>query len=302
MRVYVAGAEGFLGARVVEALRAAGHELCALPASAEAVAILADARAGSLEEASRILVAGTARLLDGLASGVKRIVVAAAADAYGEGPAECVACGHVRPENRHVDASAPWDPRCPRCEGALQPVAVREEERFQVATPLAALRISREELVRSFGRLRGIETVSLRFPCLYGAGATDGVFASVVSELRAGRSPILTEDGLQTRDFLDVRDAARAVCVALGHPRAAGHVFNVGTGKFTRVLDLARLVAASMGVSGDFRPSGRVRPGDARHIALEPRMIQYATGWRAAIGLAAGVEEALGREKAPAAP
>ena len=300
MRVFLTGAHGYLGTHVVDALLGAGHAVVADPADAAAVAILDDTHAEALEPASLDLVARTARLLDAMPARVGRIVVAASADGYGEGPGECEACGRVRPESRRAGAGAPWEPRCPRCEGVPAPVAVREDDRLQPAEPLAALRVAREDLVHAFGRTRGVETVSLRFFSIYGPGRLDGAFASIASALRCGHGPELGEDGGQTRDFVHVRDAARAVCVALEHPRAAGNVFNVGTGKPCSLAALTGLLSEAMGASVSPVLTGRARPGSARHLFADPKKIQHYTGWRPSVTLAEGIGGIAGH--APAAP
>ncbi|MCE9581946.1 MAG: hypothetical protein K8T20_05465, partial [Planctomycetes bacterium] len=181
LRIFLTGADTPLGVAATEAIRAAGHDLATAVSRADAVALLEDVASEPLAAAAEVLVGRTSALLDSMPGSVKRIVVATAADVFGEGPAECSACGHVRPENRHADVLAPWEPRCPRCEGALVPAPVREDERVQPATPLAALRLSREDLLLAWGRDRGVATVSLRMFELYGPGRADGVLAPMAA-------------------------------------------------------------------------------------------------------------------------
>lgn len=243
MKIFLSGADGFLGRHAAAALRAAGHDLV-LADQAEAAAILDETPDGTLERAAEGLVTACARTLEALRA--KRVVVAAAADGYGECPGECTSCGRVRPDPSGAE------PRCPRCEGRLEPVGVREDDRLQPATPLAALRTAREDLVLTWGRTRGVQVVSLRFFELFDEG----------------RPPSVPGEGARTRDFVDVRDAARAVVLALEHPRAAGQVYNVGTGRPVR-LDEAGIAPSAAAV------------GEAWNLFADAQKIRYHLGWKA---------------------
>lgn len=293
IRVFVIGGDTPLGKCSLDALRAAGCDIATAASRADAVALLDDAAGEALVPAAEALVGRAAALLDGMPASVKRVVVATGADVYGEGPSECSACGHVRAENRPNDVGAPWEPRCPRCEGPLSPSAVREDERVQPATPVSALRLSREDLALAWGRSRGIEVASLRFFDLYGPGVTTGAIASIAAALRADRSPEIPEDGLQTRDFVHVRDAARAVSLALNHPRAPGHIFNVGSGKGARLSVVAAAMAMAKGASIEVRPTSEHRRGEPRHLFAETLKIRHALGWKPEVALTAGIGDVL---------
>jgi dTDP-L-rhamnose 4-epimerase len=293
LRVHLIGADTALGRVSTEALRAAGLDIATAPERADVVALLDDVHAGALVPAAEALVVRTAAFLDALPGSVKRLVVATGSEVYGEGPAECSACGHVRAENRIHDVTAPWEPRCPRCEGALTPSGIREEEKVQPASPFPALRLSREDLVRSFGMARGVETCCLRMFEVYGPGVAEGIFARMAGAIRAGKPPELAEDGLQTRDFVHVRDAAKAVVLAASNPRAAGHIFNVASGKGSRLSTVAAAMVMARGAAIEVKPTGEHRRGEARHLFAETMKIRHTLGWKPEVALTAGVSEAV---------
>jgi len=293
LRVFLTAADAPLGEAVSTMLRAAGHDIATEVSRADAIAILDDAYGDSLVDSAESLVGRTAALLDTMPASVKRVVVATGADVYGEGPAECTACGHVRPENRPNDVIAPWEPRCPRCEGPLTPAGVREDERVQPAKPLSALRLSREDLLLAWGRSTGLGVCSLRLFEVYGPRVLTGAIHAMASLIRNNRAPELPEDGLQTRDFVHVRDAAKAVVLALTNARTAGQIFNVGSGKGSRLSVVAAAMVMARGAEIEMKPTGEHRRGDPRHLFAETMKIRHTLGWKPEVPLTKGVSEAV---------
>ncbi|MEK7467480.1 MAG: NAD-dependent epimerase/dehydratase family protein [Planctomycetota bacterium] len=295
LRVFLTAADSSLGEEVSAALRAAGHDIATAESRADAMALLDDASGDKLVSTAESLVGRTAALLDAMPASVKRVVVATGADVYGEGPAECTACGHVRPENRPNDVMAPWEPRCPRCEGPLTPAGIREEERVQPATPLSALRLSREDLLFAWGRASGLGVASLRMFEVYGPRVQKGAMHAMAAAIRAKKAPELAEDGLLTRDFIHVRDAAKAVVLALTHPRAPGQIFNVGSGKASRLSTIAAAMVMARGEAIEIKPSAEHRRGEPRHLFAETMKIRHTLGWKPEVALTAGVGEAMAK-------
>src|SRR3546814_21121558 len=95
-----------------------------------------------------------------------------------------------------------------------------------------------------------MEGVALRLWNVYGPGQAlsnpyMGVLATFASRLASGPSPLVFEDGRQQRDFVKVRDVARAFAQALEQPAAAGGAFNIASGQRRTiqsvVLDIGRV-------------------------------------------------------------
>jgi dTDP-L-rhamnose 4-epimerase len=133
-----------------------------------------------------------------------------------------------------------------------------------------------------------MEGTCLRLFNVYGPGQAlsnpyTGVLAIFSSRLANGQRPMIFEDGEQRRDFVHVGDVARAFCEALVHPRAAGEVFNIGSGHDRSVRDVARSIARAMN-RGDVEPEivGKFRVGDIRHCFCDgskaSEMLGFAAG------------------------
>ncbi len=88
-----------------------------------------------------------------------------------------------------------------------------------------------------------------------------GVAAIFASALAAGAAPRVFEDGGQLRDFVHVRDVARANVIALTRVEPQPGVFNVASGTPRSVGEMARVLADAAGPRA-LQPvvSGRVPP------------------------------------------
>src|SRR5260370_41975094 len=109
-----------------------------------------------------------------------------------------------------------------------------------------------EQLSLVVGRTYGIPTVALRYFNVYGSRQAlsnpyTGVCAIFSSRLLNDHAPVVYEDGGQTRDFVHVSDIVAANLLALESDRADYQAINVGTGRPTSVINVARLLAGGPG-------------------------------------------------------
>ena len=72
-----------------------------------------------------------------------------------------------------------------------------------------------------------------------------GVASIFRSALEAGAAPRVFEDGGQLRDFVHVRDVARANVLALTRSVAVSGPFNIASGTPRSILDMARALATN---------------------------------------------------------
>ena len=218
---------------------------------------------------------GTAMLLEHLANeehDIRKLIVASSNTVYGEGSYRCSNCGEVFPGLRAEEdlKRGMWEPRCPACGEALEPTATREDKPLMPTSIYAITKRDQEEMSLTIGRAYGIPTVALRYFCVYGPGQTlsnpyTGVTAIFYSRIVNGKTPIIYEDGRQTRDFLYVGDAVKANMLALGSNSMNYGRFNVGTGVPISITDVANGISGALGVEVEPEITGRYRAGDIRH-------------------------------------
>jgi dTDP-L-rhamnose 4-epimerase len=230
----------------------------------------------SMYEVSRYVGAnelGTAVLLEELARvpSVRRLVVASSMSVYGEGRYR-TAAGHDCNDIRRTAGSAAtgWDPVGP--DGApLVPVPTDETKPVDLASIYALSKFAQETACLVMGRAYGRDAVALRLFNVFGPGQAlsnpyTGVLAIFGARLANGNRPQVFEDGQQRRDFVHVKDVARAFRLAMETPAAAGHVINIGSGRAYTVAAVAEMLAEALG-RPDLSPLllAKARAGDIRH-------------------------------------
>lgn len=167
-------------------------------------------------ESHDVNVNGTLSVLEAARSaGVKRVVYAASAGAYGD----------------------------------QEVVRLHPGLRAQPKTPYALQKYIGEEYMRLWSELYGIETVSLRFFNAYGPHLDpEGAYALVIGRFlnqATLKQPLtVTGDGEQTRDFIHVKDIAKAIEKATQAASVGkGEVLNVGSGTQTTINEIARMIS-----------------------------------------------------------
>ncbi len=243
---------------------------------------------------------GTAVLLAGMAAAkVERLVLASSMVVYGEGGYRCPRHGAVpAPPRRRTDLDAGrFDPRCPGCDAALTPEPVTEDAALDPRNTYAATKVAQEHLAAVWARVSGGSATALRYHNVYGPRMPRdtpyaGVAALFRSALEAGGVPRVFEDGRQRRDFVHVRDVARANVLAVQVPGKPGELtaYNVACGTPRTVGDLAAALAAGWAGRSPV-VTGEYRLGDVRHVVGAPGKARAELGFAAEVDFATGVRE-----------
>ena len=215
---------------------------------------------------------------------VKKVVVASSQAAYGEGRYHCPHDGVVYPNLRGKAQleRADWEPRCPLCGGAIAS-QLTDESHVNPQNAYALSKYSQEMVALALGRRYDMPTVAMRYSIVQGPrqslyNAYSGACRIFCLSLHFDQPPLVYEDGLQRRDFVNIHDVVDANMLVLDDPRADGQVFNVGGGRAYTVLEFAKLAARVF--NKPLQPSlpGLFRFGDTRHIHSDIRKLQDL-GW-----------------------
>lgn len=192
-------------------------------------------------------------------AGVKRVVFAATAAAYGD----------------------------------QAPVPQKEEMPVNPVSPYAVDKVASEHMCQVYWRLYGLETVCLRYFNVFGprqdpTSPYSGVISIFATRIKDGSEITIYGDGEQTRDFVYVADVVEANICAAAAAGIGGRVLNVGTG---RACTLNQLLSALEDVSGCEAKRQYVEPrvGDIRHSCADNRAARDLLGWHPAVTLTEGL-------------
>lgn len=244
---------------------------------------------------------GTANLLDALTNiknKVEKVIVAASMSSYGEGRYRCKEHGIINPPLRPESQmqKGDWEMHCPHCGQIMQTIPT-DEEKPQICNSIYALtKKDQEEMVIMWGKAYSIPAVALRFFNVFGprqslSNPYTGVCAIFMSRIKNSNPPVIYEDGLQTRDFISVKDIARACVMSMNDSRADYQVFNVGAGKATSVKDVAVTLAKIYGKDIYPNITGAFRKGDVRHCISDPSRIEKTIGFKVSEPFDKGMRE-----------
>ena len=300
MRVLVTGGGGFIGSHTVDALLAAGDEVCVLddfssgrranlsahpnlriiegdirdPATVRqalvgvthvmhlAAQVFVPASIDDPVHSASINLSGFLNVLNAVRrSNIKRFAYASSAAVYGI------------PERSPVDETSAVVP--------LSPYGLEKS----INDRYAAL----------FKELYGTSTLGLRYFNVYGPrqdprSAYSGVISKFADCARENQPITVFGDGLQTRDFIYVGDVARANIAALRGE--ANGVVNIATGTSVTLLDLigAFNEALRRTLEVRFAPA---RTGEVRHSSVTPQRAQTELGLTRCVSLQDGIARLL---------
>ena len=196
-------------------------------------------------------------------AGVRRVIFAASAAAYGDNP--------VLPRN---EAQVP-----------------------SPLSPYALTKLAGEYYCRIFTRIYGLETVALRFFNIFGPGQNPespytGVLSNFITAFVRGTTPVIFGDGNQSRDFTYVANVVQAVLLACTAADAPGKVINIGVGaRYTLNETIAVLNAI---FNRQVQPRyDTPRPGDILHSRADISFARKVLGYEPKVQFEQGLRETV---------
>jgi UDP-glucose 4-epimerase len=167
-------------------------------------------------------------------------------------------------------------------------------------SPYAVAKMTGEYYLRSFTRVYGLETVTLRYFNVFGpfqdpASQYSGVLAVFCRKMLAGEQPLIHGDGEQSRDFTFIQNVVYANMLAAAAPaeKVSGKGMNVATGAAVTLNETFEILRGMTGYSG--QPAyGAPRAGDIRHsladISIARELLGYTPQVDFRVGLSRTVE------------
>ncbi|MGC5039110.1 NAD-dependent epimerase/dehydratase family protein [Streptomyces sp. DT190] len=280
MRILVLGFTGYLGAHVTEHLRA-------LPGAL----VLGGGRSPGADVDVDLAVVRPEQLAKALASAAPDTVINCAgatggdavtlAEVNARGPAVlCAALREAAPAARlvHLGSAAEYGPGVPDAP-------VTESAATRPVGSYGATKLAGTVAVTT----SGLDAVVLRVGNPVGAGAPPtglpGRMAALLREAGGDPEAVLRLGDLSAhRDFVDVRDVARAAVLAATAPGPLPPVLNIGGGRAVPVRDLVRTLADLAGFRGRIEETstGSARSAPVSWQCSDVSAAEEALGWRPA--------------------
>jgi UDP-glucose 4-epimerase len=175
---------------------------------------------------------------------------------------------------------------------------IKEDDPKNPISPYGASKLAAESEVNKFLTTPGNHGTSLRFFNVVGTAApelldnsVENLVPIVINKLKAGQSPVIygtdypTPDGTCVRDYVDVRDIARAHLAAADFEGALPLAMNVGTGRGGSVREVIKLVCEAAGRSDVAVVEEGRRAGDPAFLCADISLINSAIGFSAMYSL-----------------
>jgi UDP-glucose 4-epimerase len=174
---------------------------------------------------------------------------------------------------------------------------VRETAEKRPLSPYGAAKLASESVLLGHGACYGFTVRCQRYFNVFGprqdpSSPYSGVISIFARRYREGQGVTIHGDGRQTRDFIAVRDVARANALAATRPALHAGAVNICTGRATSLLDLAGLFATHY-AGGPAPQQAPARVGDIGHSLGAPGLATAELGFTARTSVAEGLAELI---------
>jgi nucleoside-diphosphate-sugar epimerase len=217
-------------------------------------------------ETNHACVTGTVQLLIAARDAkVRRVVYASSSSLYGD------------------------TPTLPKHEGMLpNPIS-----------PYAVAKLTGEYYMKSFFRVYGLETVSLRYFNVFGprqdpTSMYSGVLAKFIPRMLKNERPTIYGDGEQSRDFTFIQNVVEANLLACHAPasQVAGMAFNGATGSRSTLNLTYKILQKLTGYTG-VPEYGPERVGDIKHSLADISLANKHFGYKPSVTLEQGLKRTV---------
>ncbi len=257
----------------------------------------------SMDELSRycdVNVTGTANLLESaLELSRCKIVLSSSRAVYGEGAYHTSSGAVLVPDHRDTTAMSAGNFAISEINGqAGSPAASDENTPTVPVSVYASTKLMQEYLLKNAAVRDSLDFSILRFQNVFGDGQSlrnpyTGVLSIFISQLQAGQTLNIYEDGMTVRDFVYVDDVVESLFLARG-PAATGMTLNVGTGIATSMLDAAKTLLVKMNLDESRQAiSGDFRAGDIRYAVADISKAKEVLGWEPKVSFEQGMDRLI---------
>jgi UDP-glucose 4-epimerase len=304
--VLLTGGAGFLGSHVARLLLESGNRVTVLDDFSNGKEMhLEPLRSNALLDVVRGDVRDTA-LVDGLVADSDIIIHLAVLDlrqsiidpryvasVIGDGTLNCLDAARKHGIELFLNCSSS------EVFGGAREIPMSEEHPLNPETPYAAAKVAQDMYVASYGRTYDLTWATIRPFNMYGPHSHwQGFRGELIPKMivRAmNRQPlVIFGDGSQTRDFLYVEEAAKAVIAVADNPECRGQSINFCSGVETSVKRIAQILCEYFELDPEtYIEHQPARPGDvSRHLGDVSRFVSLV-GFRPSVTIEEGIARTI---------
>lgn len=227
---------------------------------------------------------------------VKKIILSSSRSVYGEGKYNCPSCGVVYPNNRTREnmLKGDFNMYCPNCNKKVEIVKTTEDSDIKPSSLYAFTKYTQEMMLKTMCPALEIDYTIFRFQNVYGVGQSlknpyTGIL-SIFSSLMLENKPInVFEDGLESRDFINIVDIAEGVIKSIDTPESNSEIINLGSGVETSVIEITDILKKAYQSNSEVKVTGDFRLGDIAHNVADIEKAQKILGFKQSISLEDGL-------------
>jgi UDP-glucose 4-epimerase len=181
--------------------------------------------------------------------------------------------------------------------GTAQYSPMDENHPTDPTTPYAAGKAAADLMVHSFYKVLGLDISIVRPFNNYGprqnaVGSLAAIIPATAKRIKEGGMPMVEGDGEQTRDFIFVKDTARALILAYEKEESRGKIINLGSGKDISINSLLKGICDYYGYTGEWehRPA---RTSDVRNLCADSKRAKEILGFTPDVDFEQGIKITL---------
>jgi UDP-glucose 4-epimerase len=119
---------------------------------------------------------------------------------------------------------------------------ISESDQVRPVSPYGFHKLLGEKLCKEFSEIFGVSTAILRIFSGYGIGLRRQVISDICQKALSEPTLVLRGTGLESRDFINVRDIAKAIFLLAEQAPGHAETYNLACGVETTIKELAELI------------------------------------------------------------
>ncbi|MFA5855924.1 MAG: NAD-dependent epimerase/dehydratase family protein [Candidatus Pacearchaeota archaeon] len=175
--------------------------------------------------------------------------------------------------------------------GDTKELPTKEDHKENPVSPYGCAKLAIEKYLNFYNKTYGLKYTALRYSNVYGPRQNPhgeaGVISIFLNNMILGKTPIIF-GGIQTRDFVYVKDVAYANLLALKDNKS--DTYNIGTGKETDIIEIfSRL---NRYFKNEFDPKYEpIKKGEQKKSCLDNNKAKEILGWVPKVNMEEGLDK-----------